>query len=128
MNVRLAGKETELAGTSRRAIRAQDCHGVSGSRDHDSLARFDGFEQARELRFCLVDIDGAHGLTLASSITIVKREPKNVTPTIRGAIVSESELSLLRRIENVVRLGHVRKIEPNEIVLDEGRPVPRTPS
>jgi hypothetical protein len=38
----------------------------------------------------------------------------------RGAIVSESELGLLRRIEDVVRMGHVRRIEPNEIVLDEG--------
>jgi hypothetical protein len=45
-----------------------------------------------------------------------------IKPTMfRGAIVSESELSLLRRIEDVVRVGHVRKIEPNEIVLEQGR-------
>jgi hypothetical protein len=45
-----------------------------------------------------------------------------VAPTMfRGAIVSESELHLLRRIEDVVRMGHVRRIERDEIVLDQGR-------
>ncbi len=45
-----------------------------------------------------------------------------VAPTMfRGAIASESELHLLRRIEDVVRMGHVRRIERDEIVLDEGR-------
>lgn len=46
----------------------------------------------------------------------------NVTPTMfRGAIVSERELELLRTIEDVVRLGHVRKIERGEIILEHGR-------
>ncbi len=46
----------------------------------------------------------------------------HVTPTMfRGAVVSESELHLLRQIEDVVRLGHVRSIERNEIVLEHGR-------
>jgi hypothetical protein len=45
-----------------------------------------------------------------------------VAPTMfRGAVISEAELELLRRIEDVVRLGHVRRIERDEIVLDEGR-------
>ncbi len=45
-----------------------------------------------------------------------------VAPTMfRGAVISETELRLLRRIEDVVRLGHVRRIERDEIVLDEGR-------
>src|SRR5580704_12781993 len=36
----------------------------------------------------------------------------NVTPTMfRGAVVSEAEIERLRRIQNVVRLGHVRTIE-----------------
>jgi hypothetical protein len=39
----------------------------------------------------------------------------------RGAITSESEIQLLRRIEDVVRMGHVRRIERTEIILDEGR-------
>lgn len=46
----------------------------------------------------------------------------NVAPTMfRGAIVSESELRLLRRVEDIVRMGHVQRIERGEIVLDEGR-------
>lgn len=45
----------------------------------------------------------------------------SVAPTMfRGAMISEAELGLLRRIEDVVRLGHVRRIERGEIVLDEG--------
>lgn len=39
----------------------------------------------------------------------------------RGAIVSEAELAQLRQIKDVVRLGHVRRIDANEIVLDGGR-------
>jgi hypothetical protein len=50
------------------------------------------------------------------------RIDKSVTPTMfRGAIVSEAEVARLRAIESVVRLGHVRSIEPEAIVLDEGR-------
>jgi hypothetical protein len=45
-----------------------------------------------------------------------------VTPTMfRGALVGERELELLRRIDDVVRLGHVRRIERDAIVLDHGR-------
>ena len=45
-----------------------------------------------------------------------------ITPTMfRGALISEAELALLRRIEDVVRMGHVRRIERDEIILDEGR-------
>ena len=45
-----------------------------------------------------------------------------VAPTmLHGAVISEAELGLLRQIEDVVRLGHVRRIEPDEIILDEGR-------
>ena len=45
----------------------------------------------------------------------------DVVPTMfRGAVISEAELELLRRIEDVVRLGRVRRIERGRIVLDEG--------
>jgi len=50
------------------------------------------------------------------------RVDTGVAPTMfHGAVISEAELALLRAIEDVVRLGHVRRIERNEIVLDEGR-------
>jgi hypothetical protein len=49
------------------------------------------------------------------------RVDSGVGPTMfRGAVISEPELDLLRRIEDVVRLGHVLKIGRNEIVLEEG--------
>lgn len=45
-----------------------------------------------------------------------------VLPTMfRGAVISESELALLRQVRDVVRMGHVRRIERDAIVLDEGR-------
>lgn len=53
---------------------------------------------------------------------IFLRIDARVVPTMcRGAIISESELEVLRRIEDVVRLGHVRRIERDGIILDEGR-------
>jgi len=58
---------------------------------------------------------------LESEGFFLRIDPK-VSPTMfRGAIMSEPELHLLRRIEGVVRLGHVRRIERAEIVLDQGR-------
>ena len=53
---------------------------------------------------------------------IVIRVDPAVAPTMfRGAIVSESELALLRPIEDVVRMGYVRRIDKREIILDAGR-------
>jgi hypothetical protein len=50
------------------------------------------------------------------------RVDTGVKPTMfRGAIASEGEIAQLRQIENVVRMGHVRRIERDAIVLDEGR-------
>ena len=49
------------------------------------------------------------------------RVDPGVRPTMfRGAIVSESELRLLRQVEDVVRMGHVQRITPTEIVLEDG--------
>jgi hypothetical protein len=49
------------------------------------------------------------------------RVDASVAPSMcRGAIVSEAEVDLLRQIEDVVRLGRVRRIDPDRIVLDEG--------
>jgi len=53
---------------------------------------------------------------------ILLRVDPGVTPTMfRGAVTSEPELALLRQIEDVVRLGYVRRIERDEIVLEQGR-------
>jgi len=47
-------------------------------------------------------------------------DPSVVPTMFRGALVGESELAMLRTIEDVVRMGHVRRIETDRIVLDEG--------
>ncbi|MGI1845986.1 hypothetical protein [Rhodococcus sp. SJ] len=49
------------------------------------------------------------------------RVDEHVLPTMyKGPTVSTAELEQLRRIEDVVRLGHVRRIEHDTIVLDHG--------
>ncbi len=56
------------------------------------------------------------------------RVDPQVAPTMcRGAILSEAELALLRQIEDVVRQGHVRRIERDRIVFDAGS-VPTSPA
>lgn len=50
------------------------------------------------------------------------RVDEQVAPTMfRGPTVSKAELDLLRRIDDVVRLGRLHCIEPDAIVLDQGR-------
>ncbi|WP_223590928.1 NAD(P)/FAD-dependent oxidoreductase [Pseudomonas sp. A-R-19] len=49
------------------------------------------------------------------------RMDKSVDPTAyRCATVTQAELSELRRIDNIVRLGKVQVIEPTRIVLEQG--------
>ena len=55
------------------------------------------------------------------------RVDKSVAPTMfRGPTLSNAEVEQLRRIEDVVRLGKVRRIERDRIVLDGGT-VPTSP-
>jgi NAD(P)-binding Rossmann-like domain len=49
------------------------------------------------------------------------RIDQSVDPTMyRCAILSQAELEELRRIEDVVRMGHVQSIEPGRVTLTEG--------
>lgn len=51
----------------------------------------------------------------------LQRIDQSVEPTMyRCAIVSQAELTELRRIEDVVRMGHVQAIEPGRVTLDDG--------
>ena len=52
----------------------------------------------------------------------------NVRPEMfHGATISQAELGALRRIKhNIIRMGRVQSISPNEITLDEGK-IPTTP-
>jgi hypothetical protein len=59
---------------------------------------------------------------------VVLRVDRSVVPTMmKGATLSSGELALLRRVEHVVRLGHVERIGRDEIVL-EGGTIPTSPS
>jgi hypothetical protein len=58
---------------------------------------------------------------------VMVRTDRNVVPTMmKGGTVSLRELDQLRLIENVVRLGHVERIEPDRILLEQGS-IPITP-
>lgn len=51
----------------------------------------------------------------------VLRIDRDVTPTMaRTPTLAQWELDLLRTIEDVVRLGHVRHVDPGRLVLDDG--------
>jgi hypothetical protein len=59
--------------------------------------------------------------------TLLRRIDPAVTPTMyRCATVSDAEVEQMRRVTNVVRLGHVRAIEPGQIVLERGT-IPTSP-
>jgi hypothetical protein len=58
---------------------------------------------------------------------MVFRVNRAVTPTMfKGATASAGEIEQLQRIENVVRLGHVRRIDLDSITLDGGS-IPTSP-
>ncbi len=57
---------------------------------------------------------------------MVRLDPSIQPSMVKGATVSLAELDQLRRIDRVVRLGHVRQIESERIIL-EGGSVPTSP-
>jgi hypothetical protein len=58
---------------------------------------------------------------------VMLRTDRAVVPTMmKGGTVSVREIELLRRIQNVVRLGRVERIEPDRIVLEQGA-IPTSP-
>ena len=58
---------------------------------------------------------------------IVLRIDRSITPSIlKGATSSVGELQQLQRVENVVRLGHVRRIERDAVELEHGA-IPTSP-
>jgi hypothetical protein len=59
--------------------------------------------------------------TRLNACGLLLRVDERVTPTMyKAATVSAAELDLLRRIEHVVRLGRVQRIEREAITMDEG--------
>jgi hypothetical protein len=59
-------------------------------------------------------------LRLEACGRLVRIDPDVLPTTYRGASVSQDELARLRQVRDVVRLGHVRRIEPDRIVLEHG--------
>ncbi len=60
-------------------------------------------------------------LTRLEADGVFLRVDPDVAPTmLRGAIVSEGELALLRQIDDVVRMGRVQRISRTEILLEGG--------
>jgi hypothetical protein len=58
---------------------------------------------------------------------LMLRIDPDVAPTMmKGGTLSVRELEQLRRVRDVIRLGHVERIEPDRIVLEHGT-VPTTP-
>lgn len=58
---------------------------------------------------------------------LARRFDRNVTPTMfRGAILSAAECDALERIEQVVRLGRIRHLGTQRIVLEQGE-IPNDP-
>jgi len=60
-------------------------------------------------------------LRLESAGYCLRIDPQVLPTMFRGAVISEAEVALLRGIEDIVRMGHVRRITRDEIVLDRGR-------
>ena len=63
---------------------------------------------------------------LEASGYFVRIDKKTRPQMFHGATISQAELTALKRIKNVVRLGHVTKIEPALITLTRGT-LPTTP-
>lgn len=77
-----------------------------------SVAELEAARDATSLSDLFVRLEAAR---------LLQRIDPMVQPTMyRCAVVSEAELAQLRKIKNVVRMGHVRAIEIDRIVLDHG--------
>lgn len=86
---------------------------------------FEGFALQVEAAAQATSLDDLFARLEASKQLL--RVDERVTPTMfRGATLSTGELEQLRRIEAVVRLGKVRRIERHRIVLESGT-IPTTP-
>jgi NAD(P)-binding Rossmann-like domain len=57
---------------------------------------------------------------LEGSGRLLRIDPSRPAATYRGTMLSSPELQALRQIQDVVRLGHVRCIEPSRILLTDG--------
>ncbi|MET0543281.1 MAG: NAD(P)-binding protein [Variovorax sp.] len=78
----------------------------------NTIAQFEAIAQARDQRDLF--------RMLEERQVLMRIDPEVEPSTYRCAIVSPGELELLRRIRDVVRLGHVRALESTRILLERG--------
>lgn len=76
------------------------------------LTQFDAIVSARDLPDLLAKLEAGGAL--------IRLDPRVEPTRFRCAIVSQSELAALRGIRDIVRKGHLRRIEPQRLVLDHG--------
>jgi hypothetical protein len=90
-----------------------------------AIGTFEGVVHEVEALAASATVEEAYD-RLAEAGVMLRLDP-NVRPSmVHGATVSEAEIAGLRRIEDVVRLGHVQRIELDRIVLEDGA-IPTTP-
>ena len=85
----------------------------AGRRDHGGIS-LDAEAGAKA-----ADIDDLFE-RLEASGRLVRIDPSEPAAMYRGTMLSAGELAAVRQIEDVVRLGHVRRIEADRIVLERG--------
>ncbi len=79
---------------------------------HDRASQLEALEQAKSISDLFKRLEKAG---------VLLRIDKQVTPKMfHGATVSELELEQLRRIQNVIRKGRVKRIEKDKIILEQG--------
>ncbi|MCK0146541.1 hypothetical protein MWU78_12875 [Arenibacter sp. F26102] len=80
---------------------------------NDQIAQLEALEQAKSITDLFIKLEKAG---------VLLRIDKKVIPKMhRGATISELELEQLRRIKNIVRKGRIKRIEKDEIILEEGK-------
>jgi hypothetical protein len=83
------------------------------------LTTFDGIVRELEAVVECADVDEVFDRLEAQEF-MWRLDPGSRPTMLKGATVSRSELDQLRRVERVVRLGHVRAIGPEAITLEGG--------
>jgi NAD(P)-binding Rossmann-like domain len=82
-------------------------------------ATIDGISLDAEAGAQATDVDDLFE-RLEAAGRVVRIDPAYPTTMYRGTMLSAGELQALRQIEDVVRLGRVRRIEADRIVLEQG--------
>lgn len=77
-----------------------------------NIGQFDAIAEAASVPELFARLEAAE--------LLLRIDPAVQPSTFRCAVVSQTELAQLRRIDDVVRLGHLRSIEAAQIVLDHG--------